>query len=187
MKSKVHQGLQIFQRGTKAISRLINVFLLVMFLLIGLQRFTPVFSEYSLKTILTGSMQDTMPQGSLILVKEIATDKLSAGDVISFRSSGETVTHRIKQVSTKKGERTFITQGDANAYADQMPVSEEAVLGQVIFGVPNIGSWLLRLKQPHGMLALLLALWTLYLGESLIDQIIEVINKKSEDDNYENA
>lgn len=187
MTKKAHNCLACLTFVNMMVSKVVGGLLLVVLLLIGLQRFTSLLDNYHLRTVLTNSMSESMPAGSLILTKKVEDSELQEGDVISFIRSGETVTHRIKKIENRKKERVYITKGDSNSYADQGYVSEKAIQGKAIGALPKVGAWLLRFKQPRGNIALLLALWAFYLFESLIEQITELKNKKSEDEHYENA
>jgi signal peptidase len=94
-------------------------------------------------TILTGSMRPELPPGTLVVVKPERIERLAAGDVITYQlRSGEpaVVTHRIVSVSsTLGGERTLITQGDANTAPDAVAVEGVQVRGKVWYSVPYLG------------------------------------------------
>lgn len=92
---------------------------------------------YSAMTVLTGSMQDVYPQGSLIITETVDTDKLKIGDDITFMT-GETssITHRIIGITEnylETGERGFETKGVMNANADKDMVAAGNVVGRVVF------------------------------------------------------
>lgn len=101
------------------------------------------FAGYSAMTVLTGSMQDVYPQGSLIVVKSVDTDKLNIGDDITFMT-GETssITHRIIGIIENyldTGERGFETKGVMNENADKDIVAAGNVVGRVVFCSPALG------------------------------------------------
>ena len=52
---------------------------------------------------------------------------------------GYTVIHRIKSKTQKNGQFTFITKGDNNNTEDSEPVSEEQLIGKLIFKVRFLG------------------------------------------------
>lgn len=72
---------------------------------------------YTLKSVLSGSMEPEFNTGSLILVKEIADVKeLQKGDVITFMQDANTaVTHRIVDITKQGDHLLFKTKGDNNA------------------------------------------------------------------------
>ena len=94
-------------------------------------------------TVLTGSMEPTYPPGTLIVVKQEDPAALKAGDVITFqRESGKlaVVTHRIIEIRENvRGEKTFVTQGDANPSRDADPVVPEQIRGKLWYAVPYMG------------------------------------------------
>jgi signal peptidase len=94
-------------------------------------------------TVLTGSMRPTYPPGTLIVVKEVPTDELAVGTVVTYQlETGEAavVTHRIVAVNRNtRGETLFVTQGDANAAPDINQVRPEQIRGKVWYAVPYLG------------------------------------------------
>lgn len=92
---------------------------------------------YSAMTVLTGSMEDVYPQGSLIITKTTDTDKLKIGDDITFMTGeSSSITHRIIGITENyadTGERGFETQGVMNSKPDKDIVAAENVVGRVIF------------------------------------------------------
>ncbi len=94
-------------------------------------------------TVLTGSMEPTYPPGTLIVVKQEDPAALKAGDVITFqKESGKlaVVTHRIIEIrENARGEKSFVTQGDANPSRDMDPVVPEQIRGKLWYAVPYMG------------------------------------------------
>jgi len=103
---------------------------------------------FSPMLVATGSMEPTLPAGSLVVAH--ARREYQVGDVISFRQEGAVVTHRIVEV-TQEGCRTA---GDANTAPDSAPVPWDAVLGKVVLCLPWAGRLALALRGPIGILAL---------------------------------
>jgi signal peptidase I len=93
--------------------------------------------------ILTGSMEPTMPPGTLVVVRPVAPEKLGVGTVITYQlKSGDptVVTHRITRVSvTLTGSYRFQTQGDANDAPDEKLVRPIQVKGERWYYVPYVG------------------------------------------------
>lgn len=95
-------------------------------------------------TILTGSMQPTLPPGTLVVVKPTPVEEIGVGDILTFQlESGKAalVTHRViaRVTDSASGELRFHTQGDANGSPDAAPVMPVQVRGTVWFAVPWIG------------------------------------------------
>ncbi|MBY6539921.1 signal peptidase I [Rhodococcus sp. BP-349] len=98
-------------------------------------------------TILTPSMSPTYPPGTLVVVKP--TDLIGPGTVVTYQvQSGlpEVVTHRVMSTAfDDRGERRFVTQGDANDSPDRALVRPEQIRGSVWYSVPYLGyvnNWL---------------------------------------------
>lgn len=96
-----------------------------------------VFCGYSAFVVLTGSMEDVIPKGSLVVSKNVDPDTLQIGDDITYMvSESTTVTHRIIEFVEDyplKGERGFRTQGVMNVEPDRNPVAAVNVVGKVIY------------------------------------------------------
>jgi signal peptidase len=91
----------------------------------------------------TGSMRPGMPPGTLVVVRPVATDRLTVGSVITYQlRSGEpqVVTHRIvaQGIDTTGGLR-FRTQGDANNTVDAAWVRPVQIKGERWYAVPLLG------------------------------------------------
>lgn len=93
-------------------------------------------------TVLTESMEPTLPAGTLLVVRPTPPDDIAVGDVVTYQAaSGEQVlvSHRVVAVArSSDGASTFTTKGDANAEADA-PVSSAQVRGVVWYSVPVVG------------------------------------------------
>jgi signal peptidase len=93
-------------------------------------------------TILSGSMEPTMPVGSLAVVRPVETDEVQIGDVITYLPNPEdptAITHRVIAIDNNQdGTRTFTTQGDANDSPDD-PVQDFQVRGEVWYTIPWLG------------------------------------------------
>lgn len=96
-------------------------------------------------TVLTGSMDPTIPPGSQVVVKPLTpeqTKNLESGQVITFLpepGKDDMVTHRIVDVAVSDGETVYRTQGDANNAPDPDPVRSVQVRGLVRYHVPFVG------------------------------------------------
>jgi signal peptidase len=93
-------------------------------------------------TILTSSMEPTLPPGTLVVVRPEPVRDVRVGDVITYQiRSGDpaVISHRVTAISTSTtGARSFITKGDNNAQADA-PVIPAQVRGVVWYSVPLLG------------------------------------------------
>jgi signal peptidase len=94
-------------------------------------------------TVLTQSMEPTLPPGTLLVVRPTPVEDVHVGDVVTYQmESGRpaVVSHRVVSIATASdGTRSFVLKGDANAVADPAPVIPAQVRGVVWYSVPGIG------------------------------------------------
>ena len=105
--------------------------------------------------ILTGSMGETAPPGSLVVAGPADGDAVEPGDVLVMRRPGAaTVTHRVIEVESNGPERFAITRGDANEVPDATPypLTGEQLVARWV--VPGLGRIALAVFQPGLVLAL---------------------------------
>ncbi len=104
--------------------------------------------------ILTGSMGDTAPPGSLIVAEPRSAARIDVGDIVVMRQPGEPlITHRVIEIETNGSSRFAITQGDANEAPDAAPypLDGEQLVARWIH--PELGRWALTIFQPGPALA----------------------------------
>ncbi|MBQ9014889.1 MAG: signal peptidase I [Firmicutes bacterium] len=115
----------------------------------------PRLAGYSGYCVLTGSMEPSIPVGSLIYAKAVDPASITADDVIVFSdgTSDVPITHRVISNDPENGE--LITKGDANAKADLSPVSYYNVYGRVALHIPVLGRFLIPLGTLTGKLGVI--------------------------------
>ncbi len=98
--------------------------------------------------VATGSMEPTIPQGSVCFVNQRAAfADVREGDIIVFRLGELLVTHRAVQIDPAG----VTTQGDANSSPDTAgKVTEENYVGSVLFWLPFVGAVLLYARTGAG-------------------------------------
>lgn len=101
---------------------------------------------------MSGSAADHIEVGDLIFVKKTDAGSLKEGDIISFLEDKTVVTHRIVGIAQENGSRSFTTKGDANNVEDQLPVTEDMVLGVYMTRIAGVGDFAMFLQKPLGML-----------------------------------
>lgn len=130
----------------------------------------PQVMGFSILRVLTGSMEPEIPENAMLLVHRTDPEKLEPGDVISFYSpdpllDGALNTHRIVRVEQEGNRLQFITKGDANPAEDQQRVSEDSVVGKVVFVSTAIGKLVRLISNPLVFgLAILLPLAIMLIG-----------------------
>jgi signal peptidase len=93
-------------------------------------------------TVISGSMEPTIPTGSIVVSKHVEAGEVAFGDVVTYQlKSGEplTVTHRVVAVDVVEGKTRYRTQGDANNAEDPLPVRSEQIRGVVAYHIPLVG------------------------------------------------
>lgn len=109
----------------------------------------PELFGYSQLVVTSGSMEPAFSAGDMILIRQ--EESYALGDIVTFRlSGGDLVTHRI--VGSVEG--SFITKGDANNTEDDDLLSPAQIVGKLVTCIPAVGSFLLFLRTPIGLLAL---------------------------------
>ena len=116
--------------------------------------------RYEPMVIVTGSMQKTIPVGSLVVDQKVDPRQLEVGDVISFQKplgARGLDTHRIVAIKNDKGMRLYQTKGDSNPVADPWIISFDRgmVAHRMVFSVPYAGNALIFARSPLGRLALI--------------------------------
>jgi len=125
--------------------------------------------------VLSGSMEPTLPVGSLVIISPVDPDSLKVGDIICYRfSESVLITHRIVYV-TPEG---FETRGDANEEIDSKIVDKSQVVGSVAFSVPFIGYLGVLMKTPVGFLMLLIVPAIIVIGYEVRSIVIEIGKKR---------
>ena len=77
----------------------------------------------------------------------------------AFRDKKNTITtHRIINLTTKDEENCFITKGDNNNTQDEEPVCPNQIEGKLIKIVPVLGSVILFIQKPYGIVIMIMAL-----------------------------
>lgn len=94
-------------------------------------------------TVLTQSMDPTLPPGTLLVVRPTPVQDIRIGDVVTYQiTSGQpaVISHRVVSVaSSSDGLRTFVLKGDNNALADPTPVTAAQIRGVVWYSLPDVG------------------------------------------------
>jgi signal peptidase len=111
----------------------------ILALAIGLTLVPAVAGGHTL-TVLSGSMVPRLPVGSVVVDKPIEASSLKVGDIVTYASGDNLITHRV--VAKKAGAHgpVFTTKGDANNTADQKPVQASQIRGKLWYDVPYIGT-----------------------------------------------
>lgn len=132
-------------------------------------------------TIVSPSMVPNINVLDVIITTRVSDpSKIKVGDVITFnstdyRSSGVTVTHRVKKVEkTSDGKYLFTTKGDANNTEDATRQPFSSIYGKVLLRLPKLGYIQYILSTVLGWLLLIIVPTVLIIGADII-KIIKTI------------
>lgn len=143
----------------KTISVLVTVLMIGACVLAGLM-VLPTLLGYQRYVIISGSMEPTLPVGSVVYDEVVPVADLEVGDIITFIPPPEfdiddPVTHRIVQITgidededvPHAGERVFRTKGDANEDVDPWKmVLDGNEQGRVAHHLPYVGYFYMALQ-----------------------------------------
>lgn len=131
-----------------ALCNVLGTLILLAVIVSALPLAVPQWMGYSCYSVISGSMEPTIPVGSVIYVEPIEAIDVRSGDVIAFESGGSVVTHRV--VENRYVEGKFITKGDANLREDFESTPYQALIGRVKRSIPYLGRFLTLYASPVG-------------------------------------
>lgn len=114
--------------------------------------------------VISGSMEPTLPVGSLILTKATAAAEVETGDIVTVpRDDGGLVTHRVVAIDhPDDGPSALTLRGDANESNDASPyLVTEA--GEHVLTVPVLGHIAMAIRTPVGLVSILGGLLAVFL------------------------
>lgn len=93
---------------------------------------------YMMFRVVTGSMEPTMSVGTLLVTKQVEISAIDINDIVCFRTYdamiyGSVVTHRVVNIIQDGAGILLETKGDANLVADGYYVSQENLIGKVVW------------------------------------------------------
>ena len=115
----------------------------------------PITGNFKVLTVLSGSMEPDIKTGSIIVIKP--AENYQVGDVITFGKTAATpTTHRIENMEVIEGKILYITKGDANNAPDNRKVTEQDIIGKVLFSIPYLGYAVDAVKKPFGFMLIII-------------------------------
>lgn len=129
---------------------------------------------------MSGSMEPSIPIGSLIIVKPVGEYKTS--DIITFKSTqkeNDYTTHRINEIKEKDGLKSYVTKGDANESPDFENVSTDRIVGKQIITIALVGYILWFVKTLPGLIVIIIvpALIIIYDEVDKIKKEVKIFKK----------
>ena len=147
--------------STRLLRRILDVLLVGLVALVVVTlvvaRVVPVATGGATFVVGGGSMDPTIPIGSLVIVTPAAPRDLSVGDVVSVKVGEQQAvfTHRITRLVSRADGLWLETKGDANAQPDPSIVPAASVIGREAVNVPYAGYVLRLLGSVPGVIVLM--------------------------------
>lgn len=120
-------------------------------------------------SVLSGSMEPAIQKGSIIVIQP--KENYQKNDVITVSEPSNpkvSLTHRIIDTNTEKGNTRYVTKGDANDTPDLELKPKSSVLGKVILTVPLLGYVTTFGKTREGLIFLIIIPATLITYSELL-------------------
>ena len=129
--------------------------------------------------VLSNSMQPVFSANGLIFIKDVDTNTLEKGDIITFLQGQTAITHRIEEVVKTDGVVSYVTKGDANNIADRLAVSPHQIEGKYIGHVDGLGGAVLFMQSTTGMILFIVAPILLYIAFDILKRRKESEGEKN--------
>lgn len=169
-------------------SWLVLLIILAPFLVYGLPQIVGAKDALIVKS---GSMEPTIPTGSVITIYPVEASEVKKGDIITFEikrpghEETEYTTHRVIEVLSNNGEYGFRTKGDANEAPDMGAVTRDNLVGKYGFTIPYLGYVMAQLDTKIALVALVIVpatiiiiseLWSLIKETSVLKEAGDTIS-----------
>ena len=124
------------------------------------------FVGWHVDTVMSGSMEPTIPVGGMVIRSPVATDDIRVGDIIAFTSGKIEICHRVVAIDQGPPLR-FTTKGDNNGAPDVAAVAPENVNGRLVVALPLIGYLAHFMKTPLGLFLTIILPLLILIGTEL--------------------
>lgn len=134
--------------------------------------------------VLSGSMEPAIHTGGVVIIKPESQYKI--GDIVTFGKNTTKdipTTHRIVSSRAVEGVLLFTTKGDANNSSDTKEINQGNIHGKVLFTVPFVGYIIDLVRQPLGIILIIVlpAIFIIYdEAKKIINEIKKMRVKKEE-------
>lgn len=124
----------------------------------------PDIFGWSTAIVISGSMSGSIEVNDMVIIH--AQDSYAVGDVVTFKSGKNLVTHRI--ISEEDGG--FVTKGDANNSRDIDTLDPDLIVGRVVGVIPGIGKAIEYMRTPLGLMCMVFVGFALYYVPTLFER-----------------
>ncbi len=116
----------------------------------------PGLFGYKPLIVMSGSMENEMEIGDLVIVKDVPNTEIDKNNIIAYHDiDGKIVTHRVLEIIVKDNERCFRTKGDMNNAQDDTIVCSNSIEGKFYKNYKGLGKLVLFFQDPVGFALLL--------------------------------
>lgn len=129
-----------------ALCNVIGTLILIAVIATSIPLAVPALLGYEIYNVTSGSMEPTLPVGSVIYVKPVEPETVQSGDIIAYYVDAVVVTHRVVENRFVEGE--FVTKGDANEMEDFTNTHYRDLIGVVMYHFPFLGDYLMIYSNP---------------------------------------
>ena len=114
----------------------ITLILIIIYVIVWI----PNIFGYKPLIVLSGSMQPTYKEKSVVYYKEVKREDIKTGDIITFKGNkNELISHRVVSIEND----SFITKGDANKVNDADIVNYKDICGKNMnFNILYVGYYI---------------------------------------------
>ena len=142
---------------------------------------------YKAFVITTSSMEPTISEGDIVIVKEIKQDKIKQGIIITFYKEGQYITHRVIDIVQENNITQYITKGDNNNVEDSEKTEFQDVEGEMIASIPHLGTLIRFLENRIVFLVFILGILILTFFKVLFIEKKENRREKKEIEERKNS
>lgn len=92
-------------------------------------------------TIGSDSQAPALHSGDLVLEREVRPDEVEVGEIITFSDplSGESLSHRVREIEPLENRVRFVTRGDSNDTFERFTLPDDGTVAVVTRRVPFAG------------------------------------------------
>lgn len=166
----------------KLIQKFINIITTAAIVALSVMFLIPRAFGYSPYMVVSASMKQSFPVGSLIYVREAQPEEIEVGDPITFTSGTLTITHRVIAIDREK--QIFTTKGDNNRSTER--ISFDNLQGRALnFSIPYMGYFAAWFITAQGRIITLIVLLCMLMLGIVTGKMAELDEEEEEDQESE--
>lgn len=91
------------------------------------------------RAVATGSMYPELSIGDVVFIRKCGINDIKIGNIIEYSLENQFIIHRVIDIDVEDSKFFITTKGDNNSSEDANTVSEEQLIGKVIFKIKYVG------------------------------------------------